>query len=84
MRGRAGRAASFITIFGPEFGCGQPMCDPSGDLSEGCHPNHECARIVELWNLVFMQFYQDLEGGADTSASAERGYGGWVWSGRHW
>ena len=36
------------------------MADPSGDLDEGCHPNHECERIVELWNLVFMQFYQDL------------------------
>ena len=25
----------------------------------GCHPNCECERFVELWNLVFMQFYQD-------------------------
>ena len=28
----------------------------------GCHPNCDCERFVELWNLVFMQFYQDLEG----------------------
>ncbi len=28
----------------------------------GCHPNCDnCERFVELWNLVFMQFYQDLE-----------------------
>ena len=37
---------------GVEQGCG----------SEECHPNHDCERFVELWNLVFMQFYQDLEG----------------------
>ncbi|MDA0264574.1 MAG: alanine--tRNA ligase [Chloroflexi bacterium] len=29
----------------------------------GCHPNCDCERYVELWNLVFMQFYQDSEGG---------------------
>ena len=28
----------------------------------GCHPNCDCERFVELWNLVFMQFYQDTEG----------------------
>ena len=28
----------------------------------GCHPNCDCERFVELWNLVFMQFYQDLNG----------------------
>ena len=37
---------------GVEYGCGQP----------DCHPNHDCERFVELWNLVFMQFYQDAEG----------------------
>ncbi|HEU0020742.1 MAG TPA: alanine--tRNA ligase [Dehalococcoidia bacterium] len=28
----------------------------------GCHPNCDCQRFVELWNLVFMQFYQDTQG----------------------
>ncbi|MDA8187178.1 MAG: alanine--tRNA ligase [Dehalococcoidales bacterium] len=34
---------------GPEYGCGKPTCGP------GC----DCARFLEYWNLVFMQYYQD-------------------------
>ena len=37
---------------GLEYGCGR----------SDCHPNHDCERFVELWNLVFMQFYQDPKG----------------------
>ena len=33
-----------------------------GCRSPDCHPNHDCERFVELWNLVFMQFYQGLDG----------------------
>ena len=55
---------------GVEYGCGTP----------DCHPNHDCERFVELWNLVFMQFYQDLDGnrtplpapGIDTGLGLER------------
>ena len=36
---------------------GGPIAQPGG-----CHPNCDCERFVELWNLVFMQYYQDLEG----------------------
>jgi alanyl-tRNA synthetase len=46
----------------------------------GCHPNCDCERFVELWNLVFMQFYQDAQGrrtllpapGVDTGMGLER------------
>jgi alanyl-tRNA synthetase len=36
---------------------GGPDANPGG-----CHPNCDCERFVELWNLVFMQFYQDPAG----------------------
>ena len=78
---------------GAEKGCG-PMVKPDvltamfreeregGEPKPvpGCHPNCDCERFVELWNLVFMQFYQDTEGtrtplpapGVDTGLGLER------------
>jgi alanyl-tRNA synthetase len=37
---------------GPEYGCDSPDC------AVGC----DCDRFLELWNLVFMQFYRDADG----------------------
>ncbi len=37
---------------GVKYGCGEADCKP------GC----DCERFLEIWNLVFMQFYQDLDG----------------------
>ncbi len=55
---------------GSEVGCGSPDCTPACD----------CDRFVEVWNLVFPQFFQDEEGnqgplerkGVDTGMGLER------------
>jgi alanyl-tRNA synthetase len=37
---------------GLKYGCGKADCKP------GC----DCERFLEIWNLVFMQYFQDLDG----------------------
>ena len=69
LEGPCGPCSELHYDSGPEHGCG-PLVTPheltsaqrNGTEMPPCHPNCECERFVELWNLVFMQFYQDLEG----------------------
>ncbi|MCZ6534466.1 MAG: alanine--tRNA ligase-related protein, partial [Chloroflexi bacterium] len=61
LEGPCGPCSEIHYDFGAEHGCGQPLRYPAGE-GEWCHPNHDCERFVELWNLVFMQYYQDPEG----------------------
>jgi alanyl-tRNA synthetase len=67
--GPCGPCSEVFYDFGEEFGCG-PNCEPS----------HDCGRFLEIWNLVFMELFQDAEGlrtplprkNIDTGAGLER------------
>ena len=50
--GPCGPDSELFIDLGPERGCGRPDCSP------GC----DCDRYLEYWNLVFMQYYQDVDG----------------------
>ncbi|HEY0757011.1 MAG TPA: alanine--tRNA ligase [Ktedonobacteraceae bacterium] len=52
---------------GVERGCGRADCAP------GC----ECERFLEIWNLVFMQYFQDLDGSRSPlpSKNIDTGFG---------
>jgi alanyl-tRNA synthetase len=68
--GPCGPCSEIHYDFGPEAGCGKVECDPACD----------CGRFIEVWNLVFPQFYQDTDGsrgplerkGVDTGMGLER------------
>ena len=51
--GPCGPCSEIFYDRGPEMGCGKAECAP------GC----DCERFLEIWNLVFMQYNQDREGG---------------------
>lgn len=68
--GPCGPCSEIYIDRGPEHGCDDPNCKP------GC----DCDRFIEVWNLVFIQFYQDENGnlsslkkpGIDTGMGMER------------
>ncbi|MDP7202488.1 MAG: alanine--tRNA ligase-related protein, partial [Dehalococcoidia bacterium] len=59
--GPCGPCSELHYDFGPERGCGLDDCGPNCP-----HPmsddSDDCNRFVELWNLVFMQFYHHPDG----------------------
>jgi len=68
--GPCGPCSEIHYDMGTRTGCGRPECAP------GC----DCDRFVEIWNLVFPQYYQDVSGelaplaapGIDTGMGLER------------
>ena len=79
-----GRKDNFWGPTGEEGPCG-PTTEIHYDLTgkpckEGCIPNCQCGRFIELWNLVFNEFYQDKDKkltplkqtGVDTGMGLER------------
>ena len=59
--GPCGPCSELHYDYGVEYGCGRPLRAESGN-EDDCHPNHDCERFVELWNLVFLQYHQDPQG----------------------
>ena len=58
--GPCGPCSELHFDWGEEYGCGKKIYFSKKNLSEFCHPNCEkCSRFEEIWNLVFMEFYQD-------------------------
>ncbi len=79
LEGPTGPCAELHYDFGAGRGCLRPDCGPN---CANTLPDSEdaCNRFVELWNLVFMQFYHHLDGtrtplpstGIDTGMGLER------------
>ena len=58
--GPCGPCSELHYDYGPEYGCGVDDCIPN--CKEYKDNGEACDRYVELWNLVFMQFYHHLDG----------------------
>ncbi|MBI3973487.1 MAG: alanine--tRNA ligase [Chloroflexi bacterium] len=51
--GPCGPCSEIHLDLGPAAGCGRPL--------DECGPNHNCGRFVEIWNLVFNQYYSPVK-----------------------
>ena len=58
--GPCGPCSELHYDFGAQEGCGQLDCGPN--CTNTTSTGGRCNRFVEIWNLVFMQYYQDREG----------------------
>lgn len=54
--GPCGPCSEIFYDRGESFGCGSPDCGPNCE---------QCNRFVEVWNLVFMQYFKNENGGYD-------------------
>ena len=59
--GPCGPCSELHYDFGPKLSCGDKGCAPNC-TNNMPNSNETCKRYVELWNLVFMQFYHKLDG----------------------
>ncbi len=73
--GPCGPCSELFYDRGPEHGCGRPL----GGGPDQCGPQCDCDRVLEYWNLVFMQFDRSDDGltplpkpSIDTGAGVER------------
>ena len=73
--GPCGPCSELFYDRGPEHGCGRPL----GGGPDQCGPQCDCDRVLEYWNLVFMQFDRQESGltplpkpSIDTGAGVER------------
>ena len=61
LEGPCGPCSELHYDFGLERGCRTPECSPNCAQTMN-DEGDTCDRFVELWNLVFMQFYHHLDG----------------------
>ena len=73
--GPCGPCSELFYDRGPEHGCGRPL----GGGPDECGPQCDCDRVLEFWNLVFMQYDRSGSGltplpkpSIDTGAGVER------------
>ena len=59
--GPCGPCSELHYDFGQELGCQEPDCGPNCE-NIVADTGLKCDRFVELWNLVFMQYYQAADG----------------------